>query len=99
MRAIAGIECDLVVRGGTVATTGASAECDLGVTDGKIGQLGGTMRGRRETQRAGARAAGRDRHARPPVTVRAAGLRPGWADDFDSGSRAAIAGGVTTSAT
>jgi dihydropyrimidinase len=46
--------CDLVIRGGTVATAGSSAGCDLGITDGKISQIGGDLRGRRELDARGA---------------------------------------------
>jgi hypothetical protein len=42
---ISDIECDLVIRGGTVVTTGSSAECDVGPLDGKVVQLGGSLRG------------------------------------------------------
>ena len=91
-------ECDLVVRGGTVVTAGSSGLADVGVTGGKVVQLGGPLRGRREIDASGALVlpGGIDMHVHlspggPP--------RPGvpdWADDFASGSRAAIAGGVTT---
>jgi len=43
-----------VIRGGTVATAGSSADCDLGITDGKISQIGGDLRGRRELDARGA---------------------------------------------
>ena len=98
MRAIAGLQCDLVVRGGTVVTAGSSAECDLGISDGLISQIGGSLRGRREIEAAGAVVlpGGLDMHVHlsppePPVP----GV-PAWVDDFYTGSRAAIAGGVTT---
>ena len=91
-------ECDLVVRGGTVVTAGSSAECDLGITGGRISQLGGTLRGRSEIDASGALVlpGGLDMHVhlsqpRPP-----ADSEHSWADDFASGSAAAIAGGVTT---
>jgi hypothetical protein len=38
--------CDLVVRGGTVVTAGGSGPGDVGITGGKIVQLGGPLRGR-----------------------------------------------------
>ena len=94
---IPGIECDLVIRNGTVVTAGSSGECDVGVSDGKIAQLGGDLRGRREIDASGAFVlpGGIDMHVHltlpsPPV----AGV-PAWVDDFSNGSRAAIAGGVT----
>jgi dihydropyrimidinase len=91
-------ECDLVVRGGTVVTAGGSGLADVGVRDGKIAQLGGPMRGRAEIDASGALVlpGGIDMHVHlspggPPEPG-----EPDWADDFGSGSRAAIAGGITT---
>jgi dihydropyrimidinase len=91
-------ECDLVVRGGTVVTAGSSGLCDVGIADGKIVQLGGPLRGRAELDAAGALVlpGGIDMHVHlSPGAPPEPGV-PGWADDFRSGSRAAIAGGVTT---
>ncbi len=39
---------DLVIRGGTVVTAGSISVCDVGVQDGLITQLGGTVNARRE---------------------------------------------------
>jgi dihydropyrimidinase len=91
-------ECDLVVRGGTVVTAGSQGEYDLGITGGVITQLGGSLRGRREIDASGALVlpGGIDPHVHlSPGEPPEPGV-PGWADDFGSGSRAAIAGGVTT---
>jgi len=94
-------ECDLVVRGGTVATAGSSAECDLGISQGRISQIGGWMRGRREIDAAGALVlpGGLDMHVHlssPEPPEPGVPARRTWVDDFASGSAAAIAGGVTT---
>jgi dihydropyrimidinase len=98
VRAIAGIECDLVVRGGTVVTAGSSAECDLGISGGRISQVGGPMRGRREIDASGALVlpGGIDMHVHLSSPEPPEPGVPAWVDDFGSGSRAAIAGGVTT---
>jgi dihydropyrimidinase len=91
-------ECDLVVRGGTVATEGSSGECDLGVLDGKVVQMGGPLRGKKEIDASGALVlpGGVDMHVHlSPLSPPVAGV-PAWVEDFGSGSRAAIAGGVTT---
>ena len=91
-------ECDLVVRGGTVVTAGGTGLADVGVAGGKIVQLGGSLRGRREIDASGALVlpGGIDMHVHlTPGGPPEPGV-PGWADDFHSGSRAAIAGGVTT---
>jgi dihydropyrimidinase len=88
---------DLVVRGGTVVTAGATAECDLGISDGTISQLGGSMQGREELDASGALVlpGGLDMHVHLSEPEESPG-EPAWIDDFESGSAAAIAGGVTT---
>ena len=91
-------ECDLVVRGGTVVTAGGSGPGDVGIAGGKIVQLGGPLRGRREIDASGALVlpGGIDMHVHlSPGEPPEPGV-PARADDFHSGSRAAIAGGVTT---
>ncbi len=91
-------ECDLVVRGGTVVTAGSAGECDLGISDGKISQIGGFPRGRAEIDAAGALVlpGGLDMHVHLSSPEPPQPGVPAWADDFSSGSAAAIAGGVTT---
>jgi dihydropyrimidinase len=98
VRAIAGHECDLVVRDGAVVTAGSSAECDLGISGGKISQVGGALRGRREVDASGALVlpGGVDMHVHLSSSAPPEPGVPAWVDDFGSGSRAAIAGGVTT---
>ncbi len=98
MRPVPDFECDLVVRGGTVVTAGSSAECDLGISDGRISQVGGFLRGRREIDASGALVlpGGLDMHVHLSSPQTPEPGVPAWVDDFRSGSRAAIAGGVTT---
>jgi dihydropyrimidinase len=90
--------CDLVIRGGTVVTAGSSAECDLGISDGRISQLGGDLRGHRELDASGAYVlpGGLDMHVHLSPSGPVEPGKPDWVDDFASGSAAAIAGGVTT---
>lgn len=88
---------DLVVRGGRVVTAGGSGDGDVGVSGGRIVQVGGEMSGRRELDAAGCLVlpGGVDMHVHlsiPPSD----GARPTWCDDFESGSAAALAGGITT---
>ena len=92
------MECDLVVRGGTVVTAGSSGECDLGISDGRICQLGGSLRGRQEIDASGALVlpGALDMHVHLSAPKPAEPGVPAWTDDFASGSAAAIAGGVTT---
>ncbi len=92
------MKCDLVIRGGTVVAPGRIGDCDVGVAAGRIVQLGGEMAGRRQIDASGALVlpGGIDMHVHlslpsPPVPG-----RPAWVDDFATGSRAAIAGGITT---
>ena len=93
-----GDEFDLVVRGGTVVTAGSSAECDLGISAGRISQIGGSPRGRTELDATGAIVApgGIDMHVHLSSSEPPEPGAPDWVDDFASGSAAAIAGGVTT---
>jgi len=90
---------DLVIRGATVITTGHREVADIGVADGRIAQIGGAMTGATEIAAAGLLAipGGIDAHTH----LVHQGLRdrceqPIWVDDFWSGSRAAITGGITT---
>src|SRR3954470_12926284 len=87
----------LVVRGGTVTTAGWSAVMDVGVDDGQIVQLGGPMHADTEIDARGRYVlpGGVDPHVHlTPATNHPGELN--WVDDFESGSRAALAGGVTT---
>lgn len=98
VRAISGTEFDLVVRGGTVVTSGTSSECDLGISSGKVIQMGGSLRGETEIDASGALVVpgGVDMHVHLSLPSPPAQGVPAWVDDFYTGSRAAIAGGVTT---
>ena len=89
---------DLVIRGGTVVTAGSSGECDVGISGGLISQIGGAPRGRRYLDASGAFVlpGGIDMHVHLSSPLPPAPGEPVWADDFASGSAAAIAGGVTT---
>lgn len=90
-------ELDLVVRNGLVVTGSGESVTDIGVRDGVIVQLGGSMTGAREIDAAGKLVlpGGVDMHVHlSPVEVGEETMP--WADDFVSGSRAAAAGGVTT---
>jgi dihydropyrimidinase len=87
----------LVVRGGTVTTAGWSAVMDVGVDGEQIVQLGGRMRGDEEIDARGRYVlpGGVDPHVHlTPATNHPGELN--WVDDFESGTRAALAGGVTT---
>ncbi len=88
---------DLQIRGGTIVTPDTFAPADLGIHEGRIVQIGGTMHAAREIDAAGRYIlpGGIDMHVHlTPVAVDDGEVR--WADDFNSGSRAAAAGGITT---
>ena len=91
------VTMDLVIKNGTVATGSGAAVIDVGIEDGQIAQLGGTMRASQSIDAEGmfVLPGGVDPHVHltPPRTG------PGensWADNFEIGTRAALAGGVTT---
>jgi dihydropyrimidinase len=81
-----------------VVTAGSSGECDLGISGGRITQIGGAVRGRRELDATGALVlpGGIDMHVHLSSPEPPQPGVPTWVDDFASGSAAAIAGGVTT---
>jgi len=103
MRPPSVVDFDLVIRGGTVVTERGRFQGDIGVLGEKIARIGdatsgpAAMRGRREI----------DAHEQlvmpggvdPPVHLTSSDASeedPGWVDDFESGSAAALAGGITT---
>jgi len=92
------MEHDLIIRSGVVVTAAWNGPADIGIRDGVIAQVGGTMRGRRELDAAGRYVlpGGVDIHVHLSQAARPEPGRELWVDDFWTGSRAAIAGGVTT---
>ena len=90
---------DLVLRGATVVTPGSQEPADIGIAGGKIAQVGGAMAGTREIAAGGLLAlpGGIDAHTHLiHQGLRERWTSPVWVDDFWSGSRAAITGGITT---
>jgi dihydropyrimidinase len=90
---------DLVIRDATVVTPGHTEAADIGIADGRIAQLGGTMTGIEELAAGGLLAVPGGVDAHTHLVHQGLGDRfafPVWVDDFWSGSRAAIAGGITT---
>ncbi len=88
---------DLVVRGGTVVTAEGRQEASLGISEGRIAQIGGAMTADREIDATGqvVTPGGVDPHVHLNVE-RLDPNEPDWVDDYTSGSEAALAGGVTT---
>ena len=91
------VSFDLVVRGGTIVTAERRQVADIGIKGGTIAQVGGSMAGRRELDAGDTLVlpGGVDPH----VHLHVEDVDPGdpiWADDYTSGSQAALAGGITT---
>jgi dihydropyrimidinase len=90
---------DLVIRGATVVTRGHQEIAAIGIADGRIAQIGGPMSGARELAADGLLAIPGGIDAHTHLVHQGLGDKlgsPFWVDDFWSGSRAAIAGGITT---
>jgi dihydropyrimidinase len=88
-------EFDLAVRGGTVVTAADVVRCDIGIRDGRIAMLADRISDAREIIDAGdllVMPGGIDSHVH--LAQHAYGAK--MSDDFESGSRSAIAGGNTT---
>jgi dihydropyrimidinase len=97
MPSVPDISLDLVLRGGTLVTAEGRQSADLGIKGETVAQIGGAMTGRREIDARGALVlpGGVDPH----VHLHVEDVDPGdvmWADDYTSGSQAALAGGITT---
>ena len=88
---------DLAIRNATIVTSGSRFQADLGISDGKIVQIGRVADADRELDASGRLVlpGGVDVHVHLTPAEVAEGAFA-WVDDFESGSRAAAAGGITT---
>src|SRR5262245_14992001 len=89
-------EYDLVIRGGTVATAADATVCDIGIKDGVVATLGNSLgAGAREIDATGRLVlpGGIDSHCHLEQRSSAGVV---CADDFYSGTVAAVFGGTTT---
>jgi dihydropyrimidinase len=91
-------ELDLVIRGGEIVNVGSTERADVGISGGLVSQIGGELQGRREIDARGLLLlpGAIDAHVHLSVAPGPDSPGPRWVDDFTSGSRAALAGGVTT---
>ena len=91
-------EFDLVIRGGLIVNAGGTGVADVGIAGGMIAQIGGEMRAAREIDAAGRLLlpGGIDAHVHLSSPPGRTPQEHQWVDDFTSGSRAALAGGITT---
>jgi dihydropyrimidinase len=89
---------DLAIRGGTIVTASSRYDADLGVRDGRIVQIGGHVDAGREIDATDKLVlpGGIDMHTHLTAASLPDGGELRWADDFESGTRAAAAGGITT---
>ena len=89
-------DLDMVIKGGTVATSGGAVTCDVGIRDGRVAVLAGDVAaGGAEVIDARGKIVmpgGIDSHCHI-AQVSSNGLET--ADDFESGTRSAAAGGTT----
>lgn len=85
---------DLAIRGGTIVTSGTRFVTDLGIQDGKIAQIGGSISSARSIDASNLLVlpGGIDPH----VHLSKTDLWDNAIDDFRSGTIAAAAGGITT---
>ena len=89
---------DVIIRNGEVVTSaGSLGVMDLGISGGRIAQLGGDLQGSEELDAGGMYVlpGGIDAHVHLTYPEKIPG-EPAWVDDFTSGSAAALAGGITT---
>jgi dihydropyrimidinase len=91
------VEFETVVRGGTVLTADARALADVGVAEGKIAAVGkGLPTGTEEIDASGLLVAPGMIDVHTHFDHMVALVNAKNADDYESGSRAAAAGGITT---
>ena len=88
---------DLIIRNGLVVTEGGTGVTDIGIAGGRVVQLGGALGGAEELDATGLiiTPGGVDPHTHLTMPTREPGSW-GWCDDFESGTSAALAGGITT---
>ena len=90
---------DVVIRHGEIVTTsGSVGQADIGISNGKIAQIGGKVDGQLELDAEGKLIlpGGIDAHVHLSSPPSEEPAEYSWVDDFTSGSAAALAGGITT---
>lgn len=88
------MEFDSVVKGGTVTTPDASYVADVGIAEGKIAEIGQGLLGARVIDATGLIVMPGAIDVHTHFATEVGGQKT--ADDFESGSRAAAAGGITS---
>jgi dihydropyrimidinase len=90
---------DMVIRRGEIITSaGSIGVADIGISNGVIVQIGGSLAGDQELDASGKYIlpGGIDAHVHLTNPPEEEHNEPSWVDDFTSGSHAALAGGITT---
>lgn len=91
------MEFEKVIRGGTVTTAETSIAADVGIADGKVSAVGVNLpQGREEIDATGMLVMPGMIDVHTHFDHMVALVNANNADDYDSGSRAAAAGGITT---
>lgn len=88
---------DLILRNTLAVTAGGSSHVDIGIENGRIAQMGGRMSAHREVdvESRTVTPGGVDAHVHLTSPSRRS-REINWSDDFESGTKAAAAGGITT---
>lgn len=90
-------QADLAIRGGTIVTADSSYTADIAISGESIAQIGGDFDAAKTIDATGKLvfpgAIDAHVHLSSPPGPKS---EPAWVDDFTSGSRGALAGGVTT---
>jgi dihydropyrimidinase len=91
-------DLDLVIHGATIVTAEQRRVADVGIRGETIAEIGSALRGRREIDASGLYLfpGGVDPHVHLSCVDLPMGGDASWTDDFQVGSRAAFAGGITT---
>lgn len=90
---------DLAIRHGEIVTAaGSTGSADIGISDGRIVQIGGVIEAREELDATDKLVlpGGIDAHVHLSPLPKEGNVTPHWVDNFTSGSAAALAGGITT---
>ncbi|MCA9858391.1 MAG: amidohydrolase family protein [Thermomicrobiales bacterium] len=89
---------DLVIRGGTIVTATETYAADVGITGETIAEIGQGLAGTREVDAAGllVMPGGLDAHVHCSFWEDVPPDVPQWSDNFETGTKSAAAGGITS---
>lgn len=89
---------DLVIRGGAVVTATETFDADIGIVGESIAQIGSGLHGRSEIDATGllVMPGGIDAHVHCSFWEDVEPDAPQWSDDYETGTKSAAAGGITS---